>query len=66
MVDSKDIAGQECTLITCCEEEDLSVLGGVHAPMGLAAAMNKWKMVDEVLVSGVLKPTNIDKTNSCQ
>ena len=52
----KDISGKECALIACCEEEDLSVLDGVRIPMERTAALNKWTMVGEVLVPGVLKP----------
>ena len=32
VVGGKDIAGKECALIACCEEEDLSVLDGVRIP----------------------------------
>lgn len=34
VVGGKDIAGKECALIACCEEEDRSVLDGVRIPMG--------------------------------
>ena len=33
VVGGKDIAGKECALIACCEEEDLTVLDGVRIPM---------------------------------
>ena len=49
VVGGKDIAGKECALIACCEEDDLSVLDGVRIPMERTAALNKWKMVGEVL-----------------
>ena len=62
VVGGKDIAGKECALIACCEEEDLTVLDGVRIPMERTAALNKWKMVGEVLVPGVLKPGDIEKT----
>ena len=65
VVGGKDIAGKECALIACCEEEDLSVLDGVRVPMERTAALNKWKMVGEVLVPGVLEAGAIAKTDGC-
>ncbi len=66
VVGGKEIAGKECALIACCEEEDLSALDGVRIPMERTAALNKWKMVGEVLVPGVLNPGDIEKTDGCQ
>ena len=63
VVGGKDIAGKECALITCCEENDMSVMDGVRIPMERMCALNKWKMVGEVLVSGVLNAGDIDKTD---
>ena len=57
VIGGKDISGKECALIACCEEDDLSVLDGVRIPMERTAALNKWNMVGEVLVPGVLKTT---------
>ena len=65
VVGGKDIAGKECAVIACCEEEDLTVLDGVRIPMERTAALNKWKMVGEVLVPGVLNEGDIDKTDGC-
>lgn len=65
VVGGKDIAGKECALIACCEEDDLSVLDGVRIPLERTAALNKWTMVGEVLVPGVLKPGDIEKTDGC-
>ena len=65
VVGGKDIAGKECALIVCCEEKDLSVLDGVRIPMERTAALNKWKMVGEVLVTGVLEAGAIAKTDGC-
>ena len=64
-VAGKDIAGKECALITCCEEEDMSVMDGVRVPLERSAALLKWKMVGEVLVPGVLKVSDIEKTDGC-
>ena len=51
VVGGKDIAGKECALIACCEER--------------TAALNKWKMVGEVLIPGVLNVGDIHKTDGC-
>ncbi len=65
VVGGKDIAGKECALITCCEEEDMSVMDGVRIPIERSAALIKWHMVGEVLVPGVLNVGDIEKTNGC-
>ncbi len=57
VVGGKDIAGKECALITCCEEDDMSVMDGVRIPIERMAALNKWKMVGEVLFPGVSSPS---------
>lgn len=66
VVGGKDIAGKECALIACCEEEDMTVLDGVRIPMERTAALNNWKMVGEVLIPGVLNVGDIDKTEGCK
>ena len=66
VVGGKDIAGKECALITCCEEDDMSVMDGVRIPIERMAALNKWKMVGKVLIPGVLNVGDIDKTEGCQ
>ena len=65
-VAGKDIAGKECGLIACCEENDLSVLDGVRIPVERSAALLKWNMVGEVLIPGVLNVGDIEKTDGCQ
>lgn len=64
-VAGKDIAQKECALIACCEENDLSVFDGVRIPIERSAALLKWQMVDEVLIPGVLKAGDIEKTDGC-
>lgn len=64
-VAGKDVAGKECALITCCEEDDISVMDGVRIPVERSAALLKWKMVGEVLVPGVLNTGDIEKTDGC-
>ena len=65
-VAGKDIAGKECMLIACCEEDDMSVLDGVRIPVARSAALMKWKMAGEVLIPGVLNTGDIEKTDGCQ
>ena len=65
VVGGKEIAGKECALITCCEEEDVSVMDGVRIPIERSAELIKWNMVDEVLVPGVLEAGAIEKTDGC-
>lgn len=57
---------KECALIACCEEDDMSVMDGVRIPMERMCALNKWKMVGEVLIPGVLNVGDIDKTDGCK
>ena len=62
----KEIAGKECAVITCCEENDLSVMDGVRIPIERTAALLKWNMIGEVLVPGVLNAGEIEKTDGCR
>ena len=66
VIGGKDIAGKECALITCCEEHDMSVMDGVRIPMERMCELNKWKMVGEVLIPGVLNAGDIDNTDGCK
>lgn len=66
VVGGKDIAGKECALIACCEENDMSVFDGVRVPLERSAALMKWDMVGEVLIPGVLKIGDIENTDGCK
>ena len=66
VVGGKDIAGKKCALITCCEENDMTVMDGVKIPIERSAALMKWEMVGEVLIPGVLKVGDIENTDGCQ
>lgn len=66
VVGGKDISGKECALITCCEEDDMSVIDGVRVPYERIAALIKWRSVGEVLIPGVLDEGDIEKTDGCQ
>ena len=63
VVGGKDIAGKECALIACCEEDDMSVLDGVRIPVERSAALMKWRMAGEVLIPGVLHTGDIEQTD---
>ena len=66
VVGGKDISGKGYGLILCCEEDDLSVFDGICKPMERSAALLKWKSLGNVLVPGVLKIGDIDKTDGCR
>lgn len=66
VVGGKQVAGKQCALIACCEEEDTTVLDGVRIPMERTAALLKWEMVGEVLIPGVLNEGDIARTDGCQ
>lgn len=66
VIGGKDLSGKECALITCCEEDDMSVMDGVRMPIERSAELLKWKMVGEVLVPGVLNIGDINKTDGCK
>ncbi|MDE6132804.1 MAG: flavodoxin family protein [Oscillospiraceae bacterium] len=65
-VAGKEIAGKKCVLITCCEENDMSVMDGVRIPIERTAALLKWEMAGEVLIPGVLNVGDIEKTDGCR
>ena len=65
-VGGKDVAGKKCAIITCCEEDDMSVMEGVRIPMERTAALLKWEMAGEVLIPGVLNVGDIQKTDGCK
>lgn len=66
VVGGKDIAGKKWALITCCEEDDMTVMDGVRIPIRRSAALLKWNIVGEVAVPGVLNVGDIDKTDGCR
>ena len=64
-VAGKEIAGKRWGLICCCEEDDVTVMDGVRMPLERSAALLKWDCMGTVLVPGVLKVHDIDKTDGC-
>ena len=65
-VAGKEIAGKECALITCCEEDDVTVMDGVLIPYQKSIELLQWKSIGEVLVPGVYNVGDIDKTDGCK
>lgn len=65
-VAGKDIAGKKCGLITCFEENDMTVMDGVRIPIERSEALLKWDVVGEVLVPGVLNEGDINQTDGCR
>ena len=63
VIGGKNFANKECALITCCEEDDPTVMDGVRIPIERSAALLKWRMVGEVLIPGVLHAGDINKTD---
>jgi len=66
VIGKRKFANKECALITCCEEDDVTVMDGVRVPIERSAALLNWKMVGEVLVPGVLNPGDVEKTDGIQ
>ncbi|MDE5769482.1 MAG: flavodoxin family protein [Oscillospiraceae bacterium] len=66
VIGGKEIAGKECALITCCEEDDITVMDGIRIPLERSVELNKWTMIGEVLIPGVLNVGDIAKTDGCQ
>ena len=66
VVGGKDISGKKCALITCCEEQDPTVMDGVRIPIERSAALLKWEIVGEVLIPGVLNEGDIAQTDGCE
>ena len=63
VVGEKNYSGRKWGLITCCEEEDSTVLDGIRIPMERTAQLLKWEPVGEVALTGVFKTGDIEKTD---
>lgn len=66
VVGGKKVAGKKCGLIACCEEDDPAVMDGVRIPIERSVALLQWKMVGEVLVTGVMNEGDINSTDGCE
>ena len=62
----KKVAGKKWGLITCCEEDDPTVMDGVRIPMERTASLLKWNLAGEVLIPGVLNEGEIENTDGCK
>ena len=62
----KDISGKKCGIITCCEENDMSVMEGVRMPIERSADLLKWNMVGAVMIPGVINEGDIAGTDGCR
>ena len=65
-VAEKEIAGKECALITCCEDEDATAMNGVQFAYERSAKYLHWKPVGEVMISSVNAVGDIHITDGCQ
>lgn len=66
MIGEKNIAGKECGLIVCCEEQDASAMEGIRFSYERSTSLMKWKSLGEVLVPGVLHPGDVKNTDGLQ
>jgi len=66
VVSDKNVSEKKSILIACCEEDDRSVLDGVRTPFERISAFLKWKVLDEVIVSGVYREGDVHNTDGCQ
>ena len=61
-----DLSEKEYAIITCCEEDDKSVMDGIRIPIEKSAALLKWKMVGTVMIPAVVNIGDIDNTDGCE
>lgn len=66
VVGEKNASGKKWGLITCCEENDMSVMDGVRIPMEKTASLLKWNLAGEVLIPDVLNEGEIENTDGCR
>lgn len=66
VIGGKSVKGKECALISCCEESDVHVMDGLVGPLERAAALMEWKVVGTVLVPGVYKKGDVEKTDGAK
>ncbi len=62
----KDIGGKEYGLISCCEENDLSVMDGVCFSFKRTVEMLKGRSIGEVLIPNVWNLNDIQKTDGIE
>lgn len=65
VVGKRDVSGKRFALISCCEEDDLTVFDGVKEPLIRTAKSLGWTYAGDVLVPGVLNEGDVDGTDGC-
>lgn len=65
-VGKRDIAGKQCAVIACCEEEDASIFEGILYPYRKSTELMQWQHVGEVLVPGVRELGDVKDTDGLQ
>jgi len=62
-VGKRDVAGKDCAVLACCEEDDVSVMEGITFPCKHMTALVKWNYIGEVYVTNVNKAGDIAQTD---
>ena len=65
VVGKRDVSGKRFALISCCEEDDLTVFDGVKEPLIRTVKPLGWTYIGDVLVPGVLDEGDVDGTDGC-
>ena len=65
-VGGKDTRGKKIALLSCCEENDMTVFDHAVGPFERGGALMGWNMVGNVLVPGVNGVGEIANTDGCE
>ena len=65
-VGGKDIKGKKLAIISCCEEDDMSVFDHAVGPFERSSKLMNWDIVGTVLVPAVDKVGEIANTDGCK
>lgn len=65
-IGGKDTKGKKVSVISCCEESDMSVFDHAVGPFERSAALTGWDLVGNVLVPGVNEVGAIANTDGCE
>ena len=64
-VGGKDTKGKKISVISCCEEDDMTVFEHAVGPFEKAAKLMGWELAGNVLVPAVNGVGDIQKTDGC-
>ena len=64
-VGGKDVKGKKIGVISCCEEDDMTVFDHATGPIDRGAALMGWEIVGKVLIPAVNGVGDIQKTDGC-